>query len=94
MIVFMEKSLTTFRGNVVVDSGAAILAKENCHIKLMQNSKVIYNFNIAGIFGGCLMLHHKSNVTVEGNSLVLFERNQALYGGAICLVILYSMVIL
>ena len=41
----------------------------------------IFNVNIAEMFGGDVGLYHNSDITVEGNSLALFERNQALCGG-------------
>ena len=81
----MDKSFTSFRGNIALNSGATFFVEENCCIKLMQNSEVLYIFNIAEIFGGGLILYYKSHITVEGNSLALFERNQALFGGAIYL---------
>ena len=83
----MENSLTSFKGNIATNSGGALFAEDNCYIKLMQYSTVIFNFNIAEMFGGSVGLYHNSNITVAGNSrsLALFERNQALFGGAIYL---------
>ena len=43
----------------------------------------IFNVNIVEMFGGEVGLYHNSDITVEGNSLALFGRNQALCSGAI-----------
>ena len=86
-----ENSNITFINNHASYGGAVALNK-NCHIQISQKSFVNFSCNSAEQNGGALIFISYSTNTVRDNSMIIFNNNTALLGGAIYIAFSYLLI--
>ena len=84
-ISFTANSRLTLVQNTATFNGGALYFDFNSNVKFSQFTKIKFCFNI-GSYGGAISANDYSNITLAGNSMLLFANNSATqYGGAIFL---------
>ena len=82
-VIFSGHSFITFFNNTAHSGGAVVIFESNIYVE--EYSTVNFNSNIALYSsGGAFQCSNNSNITIQGNSSVIFNNNMAgKHGGAI-----------
>ena len=75
-VIFNESSVVTFSKNVATNEGGAVFVSNQAIISFEQNFSLVLNSYIAEEGGA------ESNITIKGNSQVVFNDNSAVNGWA------------
>ena len=76
---FDKEIFVTFYQNQASRNNGGAIHAVNSHITFGESTTVIFNKNIAGLYGGAVSVY-KSTTTFEGNSSVEFNPNKVIYG--------------
>ena len=89
-IYLLDESNMAFKGNLIATFvcnrahyGGAMYSEKNCNITLAMDAAVTFDYNVADVCGGAVMVYRSSRIHLEGRTNVTLRNNIAGYSGAI-----------